>query len=105
MDVVVLLGIIVLLGAVVALVTRPLRGGAQEAESAEAARLADLLAARDAKYREIRELELDRGTGKLAERDFREQDRALRAEAIEILRELDRLSPPEPPAAGGDAPG
>ena len=53
----VLLAIIVLLGAVVALVTRPLRGGAREAESAEAARTADLLAARDAKYREIRELE------------------------------------------------
>lgn len=103
MDVLVLLAIIVLLGAVVALVSRPLRGGAQEAESAEAARIADLLAARDAKYREIRELELDRGTGKLAEADFRQQDRALRAEAIEILRELDRLSPPEQAGGTGDA--
>jgi hypothetical protein len=101
MDVLVLLAIIALMGAVVALVTRPLRGGAQQAESAEAARLADLLAARDAKYREIRELELDRATGKLADGDFRHQDRVLRGEAIEILRELDRLSPP---AAPGDTP-
>jgi hypothetical protein len=50
-----------------------------------------LRAAKEAKYREIRELELDFRTGKLTEEDFRAQDRARRAEAVEILHELDRL--------------
>lgn len=90
-----LLAIIALLGAVVWLVTRPLRVGAEEVASQEALRVADLVAARDAKYAEIRELELDHRTGKLADADFRAQDRVLRGEAIEILRELDRLSPPQ----------
>ena len=48
--------------------------------------------ARDAKYAEIRDNETDYRTGKLSEADFRELDRALRAEAVEILRELDRIS-------------
>jgi len=37
----------------------------------------------------IREAELDMRTGKLSEADWRAQDRALRAEAVEILRRLD----------------
>ena len=53
--------------------------------------VAELEAARDAKYREIRDAELDWRTGKLSEADYREQDRRLRAEAVEILRELDEL--------------
>ena len=52
--------------------------------------LAELEAARDAKSREIRDAELDRRTGKLSEEDFEAVDRALRADAIEILRELDQ---------------
>jgi hypothetical protein len=51
--------------------------------------VAELEAARDAKYREIRDAELDRRTGKLSEEDYEAIDRALRAEAIEILRKLD----------------
>jgi hypothetical protein len=51
--------------------------------------LADLEAARDAKYREIRDAELDRRTGKLADEDYEAIDSSLRAEAIEILNELD----------------
>ena len=102
MDVLALLIIIALLGAVVYGVSRPLRGGAQDAASAEASRVADLLAARDAKYREIRDLELDHQTGKLQDGDFKVQDRALRAEALVILRELDRYeaveAPDDPPA-------
>ncbi len=90
MDPVALLATIVLLGAVVLLVSRPLLGGAREAEHRDTAHVADLLAARDAKYREIRELELDHRTGKVDDQDFRLQDRALRAEAMLILRELDR---------------
>jgi hypothetical protein len=100
-DVLALVIIIALLGAVVYGVSRPLRGGAQDAASADASRVADLLAARDAKYREIRDLELDHQTGKLQDADFKVQDRALRAEALVILRELDRFgdeaTPADPP--------
>ena len=56
----------------------------------------ELEAAKEAKYREIRDAELDYRTGKLSEADWRAQDRALRAEAIEILRRLDALGPRSP---------
>jgi hypothetical protein len=56
------------------------------------ARLAvrDLEAARDAKYAEIRDARLDLETGKLSRADFDAVDGGLRAEAVEILRRLDR---------------
>jgi type II secretory pathway pseudopilin PulG len=78
---------------VVLLVSAPLRRGrVREELAAETAERAELEAARDAKYREIRDADLDHRTGKLSDEDWRAQDRALRAEAIEILRELDGLS-------------
>jgi hypothetical protein len=49
-----------------------------------------LEAAREAKYREIRDTELDFRTGKLSQEDYRTIDADLRAEAIEILNELER---------------
>jgi hypothetical protein len=52
--------------------------------------LAELEAARAAKYRELRDAELDHRTGKLSDPDYAEVDQELRAEAIEIMRELDR---------------
>ena len=79
--------------AIVALfVTRPLWRTAGERREArrEPDQVAELEAARDAKYREIRDAELDRRTGKLSEDDYRTLDRALRAEAIEILHALDQ---------------
>ena len=51
--------------------------------------LAELEAARDAKYREIRDAELDYRTGKLSDSDYEAVDQALRAEAVEILHRLD----------------
>jgi hypothetical protein len=61
---------------------------------------AELEAARDAKFREIRDAELDHRTGKLSDADFEAVDQALRAEAIEILHELDRARGEQaPPAA------
>ncbi len=57
----------------------------------EDAERAELEAARDAKYREIRDAELDHRTGKLSEADWRAMDRSLRGEAVEILRRLDEL--------------
>jgi hypothetical protein len=83
--------IILALAVVVWVVSGPLRHG-EDPEVAEAGRRAALDAAKDAKYREIRDAELDWRTGKLSDEDYREQDRRLRAEAVEILRELDRLS-------------
>jgi type II secretory pathway component PulM len=82
--------IVVVLVVVVLLVVAPFRRrGRSEVE--ESAELAELEAARDAKYREIRDAELDHRTGKLSEPDWRALDRTLRAEAVEILRRLDEL--------------
>ena len=90
--------VIAVLTAVVLLVSAPLRGGASaRAEAREEVRRADLDAAREAKYREIRDAELDYRTGKLSEADWRALDRELRAEAIEILRALDEVAPPGEP--------
>ena len=82
--------ILVVLALIVLLVSAPLRKrGVEEAE--ESAELAELEAAREAKYREIRDADLDHRTGKLSDADWRAQDRALRAEAVDILRRLDDL--------------
>ena len=51
----------------------------------------ELEAAREAKYREIRDAELDYRTGKLSREDYEAVDGALRAEAVEILNRLDAL--------------
>jgi len=85
-----LLLVLIVLAVVVLVVSAPLRRAPRTEEVEDAAR-AELEAARDAKYREIRDAELDFRTGKLSEADWRAQDRALRAEAIEILRRLDSL--------------
>jgi hypothetical protein len=83
--------IILALALVVWVVSAPLRRG-ERPEVSDAVRRDALEAARDAKYREIRDAELDWRTGKLSDEDYREQDRRLRAEAVEILHEIDRLS-------------
>ena len=91
MDVLAPLIVIVLLGVVVWLVSGPLRTGAAAVEEAEATRREDLEAAKEAKYREIRDAELDYRTGKLSEEDWRALDRELRGEAMDLLRRLDEL--------------
>jgi hypothetical protein len=72
----------------------PESGTTDTTEAGEAAvkpdKVADLEVAREAKYREIRDAELDYRTGKLSDEDFRLVDDALRAEAISILQALDR---------------
>ena len=81
----------------IARVQRPAAPGAapagpeREAGPIGFSEVAELEAARDAKYREIRDAELDHRTGKLSDSDFEIVDRGLRAEAIEILSELDRI--------------
>jgi hypothetical protein len=50
----------------------------------------ELEAAREAKYREIRDTELDFRTGKLSHEDYEAIDAELRAEAIEILDQIEQ---------------
>jgi len=86
--------VLVVLAVVVFVVSAPLRrrGGAPpDAPMRAAADRAALEAAREAKYREIREAELDHRTGKLSSADFEAIDRQLRAEAVEILNALDEF--------------
>jgi flagellar biosynthesis/type III secretory pathway M-ring protein FliF/YscJ len=88
-----LLVVLVVLAIVVVTVTGPLRRPARQDEEAISADRAALEAAREAKYREIRDAELDYRTGKLSEPDWRAMDRTLRAEAVELLKRLDALEP------------
>jgi len=97
MDVAALLIVILLVGLAVVFVAQPLRRGALiRVHEADEGRIADLRAARLAKYGEIRDAEMDYRTGKLSEADWRTLDRQLRAEAVDILHELDTLTPGEP---------
>ena len=99
--------VFVLIGLIVLVVGAPLRraalqraiaadGGATQPAgetSEEPLRRAELEAEREAKYREIRDAEMDFRTGKLSEPDYRALDGELRAEALRILdalQELDR---------------
>jgi flagellar biosynthesis/type III secretory pathway M-ring protein FliF/YscJ len=91
------IALLILAALVAVVVARPLRRPG-EAERAEQSRIEELQAAKEAKYREIRDAELDREMGKLSREDWRSVDRDLRGEAIEILRELDRLEG-RPPGA------
>jgi hypothetical protein len=84
------LALVVLALIVAAVLSVPLRRRGEE-ERREETRLGELRAAKEAKYREIRDAELDHQMGKLSREDWRSVDRDLRGEAIEILRELDRL--------------
>jgi hypothetical protein len=84
------IALIALAALIAVVVGAPLRRTAG-AERQDAARIEELSAAKEAKYREIRDAELDHRMGKLSQEDWRAVDRELRGEAIEILRELDRL--------------
>ena len=83
------LALIVLLCLVGLVVLRPLL--AEEPQVADAGAREQLEAAKESKYREIRDAQLDVQMGKLSKEDHRAIDRELRAEAIEILEQLDRL--------------
>ncbi len=89
MTVIGVLAVFVLLGGVVWIVSGPLRGASSK-PGADDGRKA-LEAARDAKYREILDTDMDHRTGKLSDDDFHELDRHRRSEAVEILRRLDEL--------------
>ena len=104
----ILIGVL-LFACVAAFVLWPLLR-AEPPEARENPEIADLQARKDAKYREIRDAELDLAAGKLNREDFDRQDAELRREAVEILRELDRATAAAgtaatPDEAGGGASG
>lgn len=98
MNFLILISIVVLLAFVVVVVGTPLRAtiygpGPREAdEDAKALTIGvehdELEAAREAKYREIRDAELDFRTGKLSREDYEAIDAQLRGEALDILDRL-----------------
>jgi hypothetical protein len=83
----------VVLAAVVLVISGPLRARTRTQRERErlAGERADLETAREAKYREIRDCELDYRTGKLSDEDFATIDGQLRREALAILDRLQAL--------------
>ena len=83
-----LIGILALglLALVIFVVSAPLRMARRLQEESPAG---ELEAAREAKYREIRDAEMDYRTGKLSREDYDAVDAALRGEAVEILNRLE----------------
>lgn len=95
-----LLFAVLLLALVGYWVSVPLRRDRRAAERGlENPRLAELEARKQAKYREIRDAELDHAQGKIGEEEYARQDAELRREAIEILKELDAAN-----GGSGEAP-
>jgi hypothetical protein len=90
---------IALCALVILIVSGPLRAVRRRADPFSPER-GELLAAREAKYREIRDAEMDFRTGKLSRSDYELIDRELRAEALQILNRLERLEAEELARAG-----
>jgi hypothetical protein len=103
MDLLVVVLAFLLLAVVIALVGAPLRAARDQElagehvlndddpERRQAYERARLESAREAKYGEIRDAELDMRTGKLSREDYEAVDSALRAEALEVLDRLQAL--------------
>lgn len=115
MDLLVVLLAFLLLAVVIALVGAPLRAARdrelagehvlndEDPERRQAYERAQLESAREAKYGEIRDAELDMRTGKLSREDYEAVDAALRAEALEILDRLQALERAEGDARASQA--
>ena len=102
MAVLILIIALVLLAAVVAVIAAPLLR-AREAPRAPDGERQELEAEREAKYREIRDADLDFRTGKLSREDYAAIDTTLRSEALDILNRLERRADElaGPDGAGG----
>jgi len=111
---VVLLGFL-LLAVVIAIIGAPLRAARdrelagehvlndEDPERRQAYERAQLESAREAKYGEIRDAELDMRTGKLSREDYEAVDGALRTEALEVLDRLQALEREEGNAGASQA--
>jgi uncharacterized membrane protein len=97
----ILLGVLLFI-LVAAFVIAPLRRARAEGGGGEDPRVADLQSRKEAKYREIRDTELDHAAGKLSDEDYQRQDAELRRDAVEILKQLDAAQGET--EAGGRAP-
>ena len=108
MNVAVALLTLLLLAAVILAISAPLRRARRD--RSEPAERSELEAARLAKYREIRDTELDYRTGKLSRQDYEPLVATLRAQAAEILVRLEVLGGEvadvrdEAPTRPGEAP-
>jgi hypothetical protein len=115
MELLVVLLAFLLLAVVIALVGAPLRAARnrelagehvlndEDPERQQVYERAQLESAREAKYGEIRDAELDMRTGKLSREDFEAVDAALRAEALEVLDRLQALERAEGGARASQA--
>jgi len=91
--------LVVLACAAAAFVLAPLRRpGTAPAWEGERERL---LHAREAAYRALREIELDRDTGKLDDADYAALRARYQAEAVAVLRRLDALATTDRAAPAG----
>jgi predicted Holliday junction resolvase-like endonuclease len=96
MNVLEVLLAVVMIVAVVAFLAWPVLHGIDERViDAERRELED---AKQAKYREIKDAELDRKAGRMTEEQWQQTDRELRREAMQILREIDTLGAERPAA-------
>jgi hypothetical protein len=91
-DPIALLVILAVIVAAAAVVSAPLRRRGEDTRDERGDRLEELEARKEAKYREIRDAEMDFRTGKLSQEDHKLLDRQLRAEAMEVLRAIDEQS-------------
>jgi len=93
--------VLAVLAFAVVLIVGPLRSGRAADENPASVDRAELEAAKEVKYREIREVELDYRIGKLSEQDWRALDSGLRADAIDLLHRLDALGSADDERRGG----
>ncbi len=84
-----LLAVMLLLGLAATNMFWPLRSGSRARR--RSADDAALRIARDAKLGEINDLELDFRLGKLSSEDFAAVNATLRAEAVDLLRQMDSV--------------
>jgi hypothetical protein len=94
--------LIMLIAGVAAIVLSPL-SLLPSRRSRHGAELSELEAEREAKYRELRDAELDHKLGKHSDADYEEIDSALRAEALAILNRIEMLEDEERAATESDA--
>ena len=83
---------LILIAVVAPLVAVPLWRGRGAGDSADVC-LEELEALKEAKYRELRDTELDHAAGKVSEEDYLHRRATLRSEAAEILARMD-FQPP-----------
>ena len=81
--------LLLMAAAVVAFVGYPFWGKGRSTVT-EDPEIAALEAAREAKYREIRDAEVDLATGKLSQEDHERINAELRSDAVGLLGELDK---------------